>query len=602
MRSLIAARPPTDTIHYLPALYVNLDPAGIPSPNELDRLLLTLSPMPTVALATLAVDALTLYMQAGNLTERDGFSELWVRLWKWLEFLNTYWDLLPASKLPTRTQEMMAGIYSGLILHLKEDPRTSRLICATPGVRRYLAMAWRATLHDDAAVAEPEFFDAMTAILSVFTDRIQDDSNFTEMVEGAGGSFQDLASVVIRHIRVAVATPTFDVPQYLSGCLLLSKGECQNCIRLGEVLRSMGMIETVISAIFALHPTQPRYNVSMCVLYLVEDIQQGHPYLLRALRSGLLRLIITLGSSTTAADMSDEDGIPANITIILREILPQALVHRAVVAQLQRSLEEVTNLPAAFKSSAFMADWNVFVDSATEHMECYERWKANSKAALKACDNMKCGKIAAKAQFKCCATCRTVNYCSVDCQAVDWCEGHREVCDKLRLVKFSFPETLSKRGKSFLRFVVTEEHARRMTSILVNQALFMRDHPGTPFLTTFRYIKAGGVRLQLSSQDAIRPLIEAGAWKVQVPALFSRAARSGGRMDIHLVSIYEGGSLRHVMMPMRMSSTRLHDTRMRGLEALPPGMTWATLSHAVHAAFGALAEEVRNDESFVMLH
>ncbi|KAJ6586020.1 hypothetical protein B0H19DRAFT_1111184 [Mycena capillaripes] len=70
--------------------------------------------------------------------------------------------------------------------------------------------------------------------------------------------------------------------------------------------------------------------------------------------------------------------------------------------------------------------------------------------ARRACDNMECGVIRDKKEFRCCSACKSTYYCSNDCQRHDWGEGHRQECDRLRSNRFRDPWDLGVRNKAYI--------------------------------------------------------------------------------------------------------------------------------------------------------
>lgn len=50
----------------------------------------------------------------------------------------------------------------------------------------------------------------------------------------------------------------------------------------------------------------------------------------------------------------------------------------------------------------------------------------------------------------------------------------------------------------------------------------------------------------------------------------ARAARSGGRMELHLMVVIEGNRMRRMMFPQRSDTSAFHDELIRILNEVPP--------------------------------
>ncbi|KAJ6620465.1 hypothetical protein B0H10DRAFT_1078715 [Mycena sp. CBHHK59/15] len=179
---------------FLPALYATLDPARIPSPHELD----TTSPLPSsvspILLAHILIQCL---FRFDPFIPPEVRPDLWPRLWKWMEFIDIYGYCLPA---PAPAPETTRGYFVLLIGSLQGDGETAKLIDATPGVRVFVATAWTLFLQYE------ELDMVGLASVSHFIRRCDmSPTSLEEFVEGAGGSLNDLASLVVKHIDTIVS-------------------------------------------------------------------------------------------------------------------------------------------------------------------------------------------------------------------------------------------------------------------------------------------------------------------------------------------------------------------------------------------------------------
>ncbi|KAJ7452831.1 hypothetical protein FB451DRAFT_1185520 [Mycena latifolia] len=422
-------------------------------------------------------------------------------------------------------------------------------MCSTPGVRRMLALAWKSMLHNDTLFTTPGSLDVAIDKLSILTHRIADEANFDEIVDALGGSVQDLASTVIQHFDRACCSPRVPgMAQLVRSCIDFLRGSSRPALRLAEALRSAGFIPVLIRTVCVLHDNAVG-GVKICLFYLLSTIQHppGYPHITQGLGSDLLRVIIKVGSTTRVADEKPGDTLRLSTMIIefLTIILPRASVHYAVVSQLKKMFPEavVFAVKSAFDMSAFSREWHNF--------------SVLVKARLELLDAFESGKIDAKDNFKCCAACQSINYCSKE---------------------YTFYS-----GKIFLA---------RTARPRLSPA-----DPGEPLVTVFIYGTShpgpNGVAIDVMP----RSTMEKYEWPeaAQLPHVSSHLARSGGRMQVHFAFIYEGSVSRPYFLPLRTSTAKLHDGLLHGVRMVPLGGTVENVSPFIEMVLESVIAEVRKD-------
>lgn len=99
-----------------------------------------------------------------------------------------------------------------------------------------------------------------------------------------------------------------------------------------------------------------------------------------------------------------------------------------------------------------------------------------------------------------------------------------------------------------------------MPHVCIRQALFIQQHPGEPFVTIFPYTDSRGLQIKIEKASTLHqdPTLAA-----QLLMLSSRAAQSGGRMEVHVMELYEGGEFRQILFPMRTATSQLQDAIIR---------------------------------------
>ncbi|KAJ7837470.1 hypothetical protein B0H13DRAFT_1912436 [Mycena leptocephala] len=376
-----------------------------------------------------------------------------------MDFFHTYWNFLPTAK--ALTQIMLCIVHAPIILALDKDAQTSKVIRATPGVRFVLAMAWRGMLGEDELFTRPGALLAISEAVGIATEDADQGSNFDELVEAAGGTVKDLASLVIQHFSRAQSTPkSKETVIFLLSCFQLLYGSSDAAHSLGVALRSMGT----------------------------------PPDIALAIESGLLQVVVTIAGSIK----DDADSKHAIIQRLFDKVLLPSLVHYAVVAQLQKCFPEAAAVSARFTNgtSPFATAWGNLWALIESRVDFFNSWEAQSRPSLKACHNLTCGKIAPRHNFKCCAACRTADYCSEECQSADWRGGQKT-----------------------------------MTVICIRKVFFMYEHPGEQTLVIFDYYSPGRFGIHVAPSSHLESCDSASEMLVQIP----RAARSDGRMDLHLM-------------------------------------------------------------------
>ncbi|KAJ7694628.1 hypothetical protein B0H17DRAFT_1199150 [Mycena rosella] len=382
-------------------------------------------------------------------------------------------------------------------------------------------------------------------------------ANCEEVVDALGGTVQHLASAVLQYFHRVCSNPVISATElFLVSCFGFLTGGKDGMVRsLEKALLSVDFIPIFIATMSIMHDAGANSTVQTCLHYLwrIFNRPPGYTHIVLALKSGLLPAVIKIAASMKLKDERPHDLVRSltNIKDLLTEILPRATVHWAVVAEVKNIFPEAVSLAAQSRlsKSVFSRDWKEFSALAVERIKLLDSWERLSRLSFKACDNMDCGKIALKHKFKSCATCQSSDYCSRNCQLIDWRAGHRDEYQELRTIRLQDPETLglSTRGKSFLA----------------------RD-----FFTIFSYAGARGVEIDVKPASDVR----ASPWAAQLPRQVARMARSGGRMAVHLVVYYEGDQIRRLFLPVRTPTPRLGEGLRRAVGVVPEGKTVENVS------------------------
>lgn len=101
---------------------------------------------------------------------------------------------------------------------------------------------------------------------------------------------------------------------------------------------------------------------------------------------------------------------------------------------------------------------------------------------------------------------------------------------------------------------------------LAHRLACKRERPSKPLITIMDYTQG-------DAQMRVRFLKDERAqdhdFDVQWDEHISRAARSGGCMELHLMLVRDGTKIRRIMFPQRSESSALHDGLMRIFSEVP---------------------------------
>ncbi|KAF7371455.1 MYND-type domain-containing protein [Mycena sanguinolenta] len=535
----------------LPVLYANLDPIRIPDDENLHT--------DAVKCAGFALEALNNFEHAPKSTWPD----LWPRIWAWIVFFEAHRECLvdPFAR-PFTCFELL-----GFLLASNRHAPTKADVSRTVGVRRLVMVAWFAVISDSEKPQEHLAFpDLCTVIRDMSFDTPQD---FEEVLDGVDGAY-NLGYVVVQSIKRLLATER----PYLSD---------QNLVLLTDILsflQNLGNDKIVSPALMenggeliitvaamACYDTDygdrsaAQQKAVLLSLNALSPMLSCHRAMRTALASGLLQAILYCATiSPSARDPSETQGLRQ----ILSWTLPGSTVFQTVLEELETRLPSVKPLSDSpdFQRCWMHDDWLRFMTFADDRIAFMKFIQSEYYVLSKACDNMECGVIRTKADFKRCSRCQQVYYCCSDCQKLDWkVGGHREACHSIRTFA-SKNKDIGTQNLHFMRELFHRdltEHRYSKSSVI----------PSNPFVSVMDYSFQGTPSLWLegiSWMQEVHP-----SQHVHWEEYLSRMSRSHGQMELHLMIVPEGFMFqerwapptRHLMFPQRSECPALHNSVRR---------------------------------------
>ncbi|KAJ7176053.1 hypothetical protein C8R43DRAFT_974873 [Mycena crocata] len=405
---LVAKKPESETVLFLPVVYLHLDPLGIPTDEQIDR---NISGENRAAI----VSALFSLMTLADLARSSFFSEalaleFWPRVWPWLEFLWLYSAALTVPQTPYKAYTL----YASICLAFGAFAPIAAVQSATPNLFMLLTQAWAILLR----LAENEdMFSRLADIVNfINTRRLLDGSHLSDIVDGAGGSLGDLASLLIENIAY--------IPQFLKlgysdatifkfwaatlSFMLAVRATEQSFI---GILVSRGSLSGLITGFCDIAdydmrvPSKIMDDIFPNILCAMLECSLGYPgVVIQALKADLLRGILIVGQRA---------GIQhTHMKNLLHRVLPNALVYHSVLSQLRGSLADVealSHLQLTLRPG-LRKEYAAFVRLATQRIELMQWYDSVDYVSHVACHNIDCGKISRRTDFRRCSACQSVYY------------------------------------------------------------------------------------------------------------------------------------------------------------------------------------------------
>ncbi|KAJ7772183.1 hypothetical protein B0H16DRAFT_165125 [Mycena metata] len=274
-------------------------------------------------------------------------------------FVHSYWDAIP-TRFNALPPVQAYCIYATILLPMAHTPGTVHLVRGSPGIRRIFAHWWACILDNDGVVkhegfvVQPDGWNELGQLLLFFTQNIEDESNYEDIVEGAGG-LSRFASLLLKHTNLALDRP--------SGTDMVKEGAVMAAVKLVESRRDRGgpfdtaiLSEGWIQALVRSVPVLDSFKqdvrlgghdalglVVLCDYLSSKRLDKG---IVQALQAGLLEVMVSFGATVTSTANGDETGYKW-LHHLLTELLPGGLLYYGVAREMKIQFPTVRIAAAA---------------------------------------------------------------------------------------------------------------------------------------------------------------------------------------------------------------------------------------------------------------
>ncbi|KAF7331321.1 MYND-type domain-containing protein [Mycena kentingensis (nom. inval.)] len=596
----------------LPVFYDNLSSA--PSDDAIEEHLLC---------QTIALEGLAFIIHAASRAIPGSVAiYLWLRAWPSFCFVREHWAIHP--ERDTRSYADFIAIAVILCEFCVGNPLAQGKIIGTPNLPQVLGEAWAllgdvqpGTFNGDVPAHFPYLVDSL---------RLGSKKNFPQLVEGAGGTIKHLARAFEGHASQLAAqcdslstqishlislVDEFDGVKDTSGATIVPLGP------LGASLRTSSFVKTITRILFDLTMYDPNRapehfelfdpmsnidGAKACLHILCRIFHETtEEHIPAALKAGLLQCIAIYAP---LADPSSR--METYLNQLASRAIPSSATSRTVVRTLRAVFREGSEARKLMMSEPFLhcplsgeQIGEDLVQLAQSRIVLLDLIEGESFVEKKACDNVTCGKIAPKAEFKRCV-CETVHYCSEPCQRRDWKEGsHRLYCDLATGVRSGLGSwDMPTRDRAFLRACTSQLYHSGKADILANHVRLLseRHASGAPqdpldenfavFFNLFSnppsVLSISARRLQEYMASSFTELpdwfrragIRALAGGDSDPVLADEAYGQPGLLQLHVIIFHLGGRGPVRIVPLRSSSPTIFDG-VREIARRAAGQGWS---------------------------
>ncbi|KAJ7604460.1 hypothetical protein FB45DRAFT_1070371 [Roridomyces roridus] len=541
---LMSESPQALRLILFPVFYVHLNVDDLPLLREQLKSVSTLTLIPDrIECALLSLGALGGLQNDFVPEARD---EVWSSAWAWIQFLEDEMNakIAPGVKSADAIRVIFLRLLTGFCSNPHPSPFTSQ-----PRIREFLAAGWAAAAND------PETSPLLLSCAPLFFFANSDMANPThsrEIIAGAGGTMNHLASLIVRTIPRILPPPTpasnpdpdFNLEH--RKLTLISILKLADHPPLTNHLASHGIVDGLCQTLCAFGgsvTSNTSLVVSLTMSGLINnlDVFPSMTRVKEGLEAGLLRAVVLCACRQDARDFY------ARLEALLVSMIPQALVYHSVLSSMRAALNDVEPLTGsrAFRESKLFGVWQDFVRVTTDRLDLLARFDRGEIGRTRACDHIECtSPVKRDDDLKQCSGCRSAFYCSNTCQSQDWA-GHKKRCSSL-LEQGNKLAYLSSELK-FLRAVLHHDYENARAEVTAKHSKALEKDPNALCaFVAFDYRR--GLAVEITSGTA-SPNAEFTRYHG------ARVASSGGRLELHVMALNVGKDRTEwLVLPMRVEA------------------------------------------------
>lgn len=327
------------------------------------------------AVAVMSLHAIAHTGEYGDPFSSALVADLWPRVWEWIRFLHEYRGCI--ASLPRNAPDAYIA-YASIIRRFGHQ--ASDVIDSTPGITILLTAVWKVLLGAGGPAKEASYEETSSLLFRLHT---RAPGNLAEMLEGAGGTLNSLASILVTHMRCVTLIPQSPVSAGTLICMSNAGALLGDIADQGgpvhSALISCGIIKAEVAALcsFTHLPHSPDF---------IDDYIEGIylPQLLNMIEvppGCSFELLFTMGKKQRV--------LHRYVHELLKKVLPESTMHYSVLPQLRQSLVDVQDIAesSSFKGSDVFADRINFVDLAHERLAIMDCYDAGGHSSPEKCQN-----------------------------------------------------------------------------------------------------------------------------------------------------------------------------------------------------------------------
>ncbi|KAF7331406.1 Glycoside hydrolase family 3 protein [Mycena kentingensis (nom. inval.)] len=496
--------------------------------------------------------------------------ELWDRAWPWIKFLHEHIAHLEGhghSHVDMSYQSFVLLLHTYLNAYQFDDAVDGPFMCAYPWVLSVAARAWDMALKSERAswrldasfkTSHEGSLAGTCSALVTFAQRqlvTEDGTHMRQLVEGAGGSYAQLAALIIRHLRQTCPTkatnsvivdPSFLYRVYTASCLIPNRRDNEAGTRIAwrAALINAGLVKTLTriacrlstsplatSPLLGGFPAELLAIITQCYCYDAAPDQR----LAEALHAGIMRCV---AQYVCRENIRKGDEYHSKVAWLLNHALVPHCTYLSVLRPLLAEMEHLattySDIAQKMAEAGIEEEWKLLVRVTTERARVVKAYDAGTLTSQRACDSLQCGKIADTEKLRRCGACRNAWYCSVACQKSDWADEHSRNCKLIGRIFTEYSSGHRKGDREFHRALLNHDYATNRLQI----ALLLLPHLLEPAhlrpIVQFNY-RYGIVELSLHRVEPSWAGSERFGLHIQ------RAAWTGRSVQVHAVIGIVGG-------------------------------------------------------------